>query len=220
MFMSDNGAEASRRDLVPPISEHVGNEYDHSLENLGSANTYVMYGSNWANASSSPHFRRKATAFEGGIKVPAFAHFPRLIAPGTTYRGSVVVPIQGRSLLPMLAGETGEVHPPDTVLGWELLGQRAVRQGQWKIVCDQRLPPAQRRWQLFDLAADPFEQHDLSSSNPERLATMERLWERLRRGERGRVLTGLSGGRRAARRTAAAPRRRGRSSAHRRAANA
>ncbi len=36
MFMSDNGAEASRRDLVPPISEHVGKEYDHSLENLGS----------------------------------------------------------------------------------------------------------------------------------------------------------------------------------------
>ncbi len=136
--------------------------------------------------------------------MPAFAHFPRLIAPGTrgdgvgtvkdllptflalagaeppgtTYRGSAVVPIQGRSLLPMLAGETGEVHPPDTVLGWELLGQRGVRQGDWKIVWDQRLPPAQRRWQLFDLAADPFEQHDLSSSNPEQLATMERLWER------------------------------------------
>ena len=204
MFTSDNGAEASRRDLVPPISEHVGKEYDHSLENLGSANTYVMYGANWASASSSPYFRHKATAFEGGIKVPAFAHFPRLIAPGTrgdgvgtvkdllptflaltgaehpgtTYRGSAVVPIQGRSLLPMLAGETGEVHPADTVLGWELLGQRAVRQGEWKIVWDQRLPPAQRRWQLFDLAADPFEQNDLSSSNPEQLATMERLWER------------------------------------------
>ena len=34
MFMSDNGAESSRRDLVRPISEHVGKEYDHSLENL------------------------------------------------------------------------------------------------------------------------------------------------------------------------------------------
>jgi arylsulfatase len=204
MFMSDNGAEAARRDLVPPISEHIGKEYDHSLENLGRANSYVMYGANWASVSSSPHFRHKATAFEGGVRVPAFARFPRVIAPGTrsdgvgtvrdllptflgvagaqypgtTYRGMPVMPIQGRSLLPMLAGESGEVHSADTVFGWELLGQRAVRQGNWKIVWDQRLPPAQRRWQLFDLAADPFEQHDLSGSNPEQLATMERLWER------------------------------------------
>jgi arylsulfatase len=88
-----------------------------------------------------------------------------------------VVPIQGVSLLPMLTGETAEVHPADTVFGWELLGQRSVRQGDWKIVWDARVPAAQRRWQLFDLAADPFEQHDLSASNPERLAVMEQLWE-------------------------------------------
>jgi arylsulfatase len=203
MFMSDNGAESSRRDLVPPISEHVGKEYDHSLENLGAANTYVMYGANWASASSSPHFRHKATAFEGGVKVPAFARFPRMIDggtrgdgvgtvmdllptflavagaqhPGATYRGMPVVPVKGRSLLPMLTGDAVEVHPADTVFGWELLGQRAVRQGDWKIVWDQRRPPAERRWQLFNLATDPFEQHDLSASNPEQLAVMERLWE-------------------------------------------
>jgi len=203
MFMSDNGAESSRRDLVPPISEHVGKEYDHSLDNLGSANTYVMYGANWAAVSATPFFRNKATAFEGGVKVPAFARFPRMIEagtrsdgvgtimdllptflavagaqhPGTTYRGMPVVPIKGVSLLPMLSGEASEVHPADTVFGWELLGQRSVRQGDWKIVWDQRRPPAERRWQLFNLAADPFEQHDLSATDPEQLAVMERLWE-------------------------------------------
>ena len=204
MFMSDNGAEASRRDLVRPISEHVGKEYDHSLENLGRANTYVMYGANWASVSSSPHFRHKATGFEGGVHVPAFVHYPRLVErgsrsdgvgtvmdllptflalagaqhPGTTYRGQPVVPIKGVSLLPMLTGETDEVHAADTIFGWELLGQRSVRQGEWKIVWDQRVPPPQRRWKLFDLATDPFEQHDLSESNPERLAAMLALWER------------------------------------------
>lgn len=204
MFMSDNGAEASRRDLVRPISEHVGKEYDHSLENLGRANTYVMYGANWASVSSSPHFRHKATGFEGGVHVPAFVHYPRLVErgsrsdgvgtvmdllptflalagaqhPGTTYRGQPVVPVKGVSLLPMLTGEADEVHSPDTIFGWELLGQRSVRQGEWKIVWDQRLPPEERRWQLFDLSADPFEQYDLSESNSERLAAMLALWER------------------------------------------
>jgi len=203
MFMSDNGAEPSRRDLVAPINEHVGKEYDHSLENLGSARSYVMYGANWAAVSATPYARSKATAFEGGVHVPAFVHFPRMVPqgarsdgvgtikdllptflalagaqhPGTTYRGMPVVPIQGVSLLPMLTGETDEVHPPDTVFGWELLGQRSVRQGDWKIVWDARAPAAQRRWQLFNLAADPFEQHDLAATNPEQLLLMERLWE-------------------------------------------
>jgi len=203
MFMSDNGAESSRRDLVAPISEHIGKEYDHSLDNLGSASSYVMYGANWASVSATPFFRHKATAFEGGIKVPAFVHFPRMVAPGTrsdgvgtvmdllptflavaraqppgpTFRGMPVVPIEGASLLPMLTGEAVEAHPAGTVFGWELLGQRSIRQGDWKIVWDQRVPAPQRRWQLFDLEADPFEQHDLSASNPEQLATMERLWD-------------------------------------------
>jgi arylsulfatase A-like enzyme len=203
MFISDNGAESSRRDLVAPISEHVGKEYDHSLENLGHASSYVMYGANWASVSATPFFRHKATAFEGGIKVPAFVHFPRLVAPGTrsdgigtvmdllptflavaraqppgtTYHGMPVVPIEGASLMPMLTGEAAEAHPAGTVFGWELLGQRSVRQGDWKIVWDQRVPPTERRWQLFDLEADPFEQHDLSASNPEQLAVMKRLWD-------------------------------------------
>jgi arylsulfatase A-like enzyme len=203
MFMSDNGAESSRRDLARPISEHIGTAYDHSVDNLGRANTYVMYGANWASVSAAPFARHKATAFEGGIKVPAFVRYPRLVPqgtrsdgigtirdllptflalagaehPGTTYRGMPVVPVQGRSLLPMLTGDAAEVHPADEIFGWELLGQRAVRQGDWKIVWDQRVPADQRRWQLFNLATDPFEQHDLSASNPEQLAAMQRLWE-------------------------------------------
>jgi arylsulfatase len=204
LFMSDNGAEASRRDLAPPIRDLIGTAYDHSLENLGRANTYVMYGANWASVSGTPHFRHKATGFEGGVRVPAFAHFPRLIAPGTrsdgigtvmdllptflalagaehpgtSYRGLPVLPVKGVSLLPMLTGEAAEVHPAEIVFGWELLGQRSVRQGDWKIVWDQRLPAEQRRWQLFDLAGDPFEQHDLSASNPDALKRMIALWDR------------------------------------------
>jgi arylsulfatase A-like enzyme len=204
MFSSDNGAESARRDLIAPIADHIGKEYDHSLENLGRANTYVMYGANWASVGSTPFNRYKATAFEGGAHVPAFVHFPVMVKPGTrgdgvgtvrdllptflalaggelpgsTYKGREVLPVQGRSLLPLLKGEVKEVHPADTDIGFELLGHRGLRQGDWKIVWDQAAPAAQRKWLLFNLVNDPFEQTDLSAAQPQRLAAMRGLWDR------------------------------------------
>jgi arylsulfatase len=62
MFMSDNGAESARLDLSPRYQEFItGGQYDQSLENLGSATSYVMYGRNWP-----PSVRR---AF-GGTRLP------------------------------------------------------------------------------------------------------------------------------------------------------
>jgi arylsulfatase len=206
MFMSDNGAESSRRDLAPDIAAHIGKEYDHSLENLGRANSYVMYGANWASVSETPFNRHKATGFEGGVHVPAFVHFPSMVKPGsrndgmgtimdllptflalagaqhpgTQYKGRQVLPVQGVSLLPLFKGEAAEVHPAGQVFGWELLGQRSVRQGDWKIVWDQAQaqPQANRKWQLFNMATDRYEQHDLAASNPQEFARMIGLWDR------------------------------------------
>src|SRR6478736_4298606 len=107
MFSSDNGAEPGRRDLQSPIKDHIGKEYDHSLENLGSATSYVMYGPNWASASAAPFFRHKFTAFEGGVHVPAFVHYPHKVAGGTRSDafGSVM------DLLPTFLAVAGAQHP-------------------------------------------------------------------------------------------------------------
>ena len=203
MFMSDNGAEPDRRDLAPNIQQHVGKEYNHSLENLGSATSYVMYGANWASASATPFFRHKFTAFEGGIHVPAFVHYPKKVAPGsrsnamgsvmdllptflslagapqpgTTYRGKPVLQPEGVSLLPLFYGQAKAVHSNDEIHGAELFGYRSVRQGDWKIVWDAAAPAAERRWKLFDVNKDFEEQHDLSASKPAEFATMQQAWE-------------------------------------------
>ena len=203
VFSSDNGAEPGRRDLAKPISEHIGKEYNHSLENLGSATSYVMYGPNWASASASPWNRHKFTAFEGGVHVPAFVNFPAHVKagtrsdavgtvmdlmptflelagsqhPGTTYRGQPVLPPQGTSLLPVFYGQKPAVHAPDQLFGWELSGQRGVRQGDWKLVWDHAAPENERRWHLFNITADPFEQHDRAASDPDRLQQMIKLWD-------------------------------------------
>jgi arylsulfatase A-like enzyme len=208
MFISDNGAESGRRDLQAPIKDFVGKEYDNSLANIGHRTSYVMYGPNWASASETPWNRHKATAFEGGIHVPAFVNYPRLVKagtrsdamgtvrdilptflelagakhPGTTYKGRAVLPVQGVTLLPMLSGKAAQVHPADQVYAWELFGARSVHQGDWKLVWDQALPPAQRRWQLFDIRKDPYEQHDLSASEPAQFARMQGEWDKYAAG--------------------------------------
>jgi len=202
MFASDNGTESTRRDLAPDIADHVGKEYDHSLENLGRGNSYVMYGKNWASATEAPLYRHKASGFEGGIHVPAFAHLPGMVSagtrnhgtshimdllptflalagselPGTQYRGQEVLPVQGKSLLPLLTGAASEVRADNEILGWELHGHRSIRMGDWKLVWDHAGPPEARRWYLFNLADDPFEQHDLSEALPEKFQEMQANW--------------------------------------------
>lgn len=204
MFTSDNGAESTRRDLQPPIRDLIGKDYDHSVGNLGRANSYVMYGANWASASSAPFFRHKATGFEGGTHVPTFVHYPAKVKPGTrsdatgtvmdllptflelagtrhpgtSYKGREVVRPRGVSLLPVLYGRAAEVHPADEIIGFELFGHRSVRQGDWKLVWDQARPAAERRWALYNLRDDRQEQKDLSAAEPARYAQMQQAWDR------------------------------------------
>lgn len=203
LFMSDNGPEDQRRDLRSPIVEWVAKCCDNSYENLGSADSYVMYGPNWARASDVAFRGAKGTGFEGGIRVPAFVRFPSFVAaggrsdqlgtvmdvmptllelagtthPGATYQGRPVLPMKGRSLLPMLHDPANPVHDASSFTGWELYGHRALRHGEWKIVWDAAEPEA-ARWLLFNLVDDPQEQHDLSARQPDRLRSMTALWQR------------------------------------------
>jgi len=203
LFLSDNGAEADRRDLKPPIVEHVGQEYDQSLDNIGHWNSYVMYGPNWATVSAAPFRDHKFTGFEGGIHVPAFVRYPARVAGGTrngayltvmdvlptfmaladaalpqgTYRGREVLPVEGKSFLPLVTGQVASIHGPDEINGWELWGQRSVSQGDWKIVWDAREGDA-AHWRLFNLADDFGERHDLAEQRPDKLAEMLDVWSR------------------------------------------
>jgi arylsulfatase len=203
VFSSDNGTENIRRDQAQPLADWVAECCDNRYANLGAADSYLMYGEDWATAGTVAFRRHKGTAFEGGIRVPAFATWPGEIEPGqrsdafgtvmdllptfldladhaapdTQYRGRDVAPIRGRSLRPVLTGEAEEVHPPDSYTGWELFGHRAIRQGDWKVVWDQGAGD-EARWMLFDLATDPGERNDLAEAEPARLARLVALWDR------------------------------------------
>jgi arylsulfatase len=205
-FMSDNGAEGHRLERsFSSLPAWIAECCDNSFDNLGRGDSYFGYGPSWARAGTGPFRMSKGFANEGGIRVPAIASFPGRIAPGQTtgdfatvmdvlptlidlsgaihpadeggtYQGHEVVPMKGRSMLPMFTGRTEAVHGEDAVMGWELFGRRAIRKGPWKMVWTTA-PYGPDTWELFDLSTDPGEIHDLAESNPERMAEMLLLWE-------------------------------------------
>jgi arylsulfatase len=54
---------------------------------------------------------------------------------------------------------------------WEHEGNKAVREGKWKLVQRHKQP-----WQLFDMAADRTEQHDSIEDHPEIATRLEKAW--------------------------------------------
>ncbi len=174
-----------------------------TLDRLGLAeNTLVIFtndnGGEWLSRNA-PFFHRKGTVWEGGIRVPAVFRWPgRLPAgrvgtqPGITMdltatilaaTGAAVPPetkLDGIDLLPLLSGRA---PAPERTLFWRFGGptnrnQRAVRQGDWKLLIDAG---GFQPLFLFNLRDDPGERDDLSFRHPEIVARLRPLidaWEK------------------------------------------
>jgi len=61
-------------------------------------------------------------------------------------------------------------------------GNRAVRDGKWKLVAKT----AKGQWELYDMEADRSEMHDLAARDPQRVETMAAQWQKW--AERANVL--------------------------------
>ncbi len=184
LFLSDNGASAE------PIDRG-----DRDAE-PGSAESFMAYGLPWANASNTPFRLYKHWVHEGGIATPLIVRWPAGISreessivdekghlidimatcldvAGASYperfRGHDILPPEGKSLVPVFQGYRWE-NP--RVLFWEHEGNRAVLQGNWKLVSRYRLP-----WELYDMARDRSELFDLSGDNPGMVRELNALYE-------------------------------------------
>jgi arylsulfatase A-like enzyme len=174
-----------------------------ALDRLGLAeNTLVIFtndnGGEWLSRNA-PFFHRKGTLWEGGIRVPAVVRWPGRLpagrvetAPGITMdltatiltaAGALPPPdtrLDGIDLLPILAGRAAA---PERALFWRFGGpanrlQRAVRQGDWKLLVDFG---AFAPLFLFNLRDDPGERNDLAARHPEIVARLRPLldaWEK------------------------------------------
>ncbi|VVO05104.1 Arylsulfatase [Pseudomonas fluorescens] len=197
VFMSDNGAAAENHaQFYPP-----GANTDNRLANLGQPSSQIDYGLRWAEVSAAPFHLFKGTTAEGGISVPAIVQLPRTLRRQGVERGMARVddlaptflelagislpseagkhPITGKSILPLLTGK-GSPHG-DGILAAELFGNAYYREGNLKLLGmrpqagfgDHAQPP---QWQLFDVAQDRGETHDLASAQPQTVERLKAAW--------------------------------------------
>lgn len=185
LFLADNGG----------CAEKVNRGQPGALP--GTRESYMSYGLPWANLSNTPFRLYKHWVHEGGIATPLIAYWPAGIPaarrgqlerqPGhiidllatcadlggakypTECKGNPITPTPGVSLRPAFEGKALARQEP---LFWEHEGNRAVRDGQWKLV--SRRPGA---WELYDLEADRTELHNLAASQPAKVKELIAQYE-------------------------------------------
>lgn len=97
--------------------------------------------------------------------------------PGTTFRNREVVTPRGKSWRNHISSMSDTVHGEDIhIHGWELFGQRAIRQGVWKAIWIPK-PRGKDDWELYNVHDDPSEVHDLSETEKEILQKLVTYWE-------------------------------------------
>lgn len=142
-------------------------------------------------SSNAPLRGGKIKAYEGGMRVPAFATWVGTLKPGKmTARMHVVdwMPTlarllgvddqadrqwDGQDVWPMLTGDKDGYELPRTIYTtWNNRTWEALHHGDWKIVRQQG-----KAWQLFDLSQDPYEENNLASKMPEQIDLLLDLYK-------------------------------------------
>ena len=191
MFLSDNGG----------CSEEPGGR-DPAKRNPGPKDDYVAVGPAWGWAQNAPFKRFKSWMHEGGISTPFIAWWPENIQAGsinrdvthlidllptcveiggnrypntfthpTTNEETKIIPVEGISMLPLFQSKSRAGHKQ---LCWHWAGNRAIRQGDWKLVWD-KLNPA-KKWELYNIAKDRCELDNLADKESDRVEAMQDDW--------------------------------------------
>ncbi len=161
----------------------------------GGEDSFQSYGVGWANASNTPFRLYKHWEHEGGISSPFIAKWPAKITKKTgtfldqtghlvdlmatcvdvaqakyptTFNGNTIQPAEGKSLVPAFTG----AKPVPRELYWEHEGNRAMRDGDWKLV--SKFPGD---WELFDMKHDRTERNNLAAKFPDRTKMMVAKWQ-------------------------------------------
>ena len=168
----------------------------------GDPGSYIGYGPMWAQVSMTPFSQYKGRLAEGGIRNALIVSGPVVERPagsinhsfmhvgdimptllevaGGSYpdkvSGAQSPPLIGKSWVNMLSGEEASPRTAQDYMAWEVFGNRALRQGDWKLRWQWK-PYGKENWELFNLAGDPAERHDLAAQQPDKVDGLLALWD-------------------------------------------
>jgi len=222
-------------DVLAEIDAGVGALLDELDRHDAARDTLVLFSSDngpWLSygdhAGSSGGLREgKGTTFEGGVRVPFLARWPAAIPAGRVVSAPAMaidvlptvasalgaplpaLPIDGRDLLPLLAGATDESPHEALFFTYGVNALEAVRAGRWKLhfphgyrtlrgapghggIPGQYDYSARIGLALYDLELDPGERVDVAAQHPEVVLRLSELADAHRR-ELGDELTGAVG---------------------------
>lgn len=203
IFLSDNGASPENCMRYGPGFDRPGQTRDGKEIRYpvkkdvlpGPQTTFASIGERWANVVNTPYQYAKAQSYEGGVRTPMIAYWPKGIkAKGTfadqlghvmdfmptflnvakasypqTYKGHAITPSTGVSLLPAFEGKKEAGHD---VLYNEHFNARYVREGDWKLVSLS----GDSTWHLFKINQDETELNDLAAQHPDVVTRMSAQW--------------------------------------------
>ena len=192
MFLSDNGASnetINPNGFLPEI-------FQSSKKLASDPTSFTAYGFEGANVSNTPFRFFKHWEYEGGTATPFIAYGPGIVKPGITsskpahiidmmntclslagakypftYKENKIKQTVGVNLVPLFKGQNWAGH---TALFFEHEGNRAVRQGNWKLVSNY----PDNEWHLFNMLTDRTELNDLSKSQPKKVQEMANLYQK------------------------------------------
>lgn len=193
-------------DTVQEIDWSVGEILRALQSNALDDNTLVMFSSDhgpWFEGSAGRLHGRKGETWEGGVRVPFLARFPRRIPAGrvaTAFASAMDIlptvarlcgaplpanPLDGFDIWPMMTGRL-ETIDRDAVLYFDSSYLQCARLGQWKLhVTRYNTPPwipLPSGWrknvalvnpELYDVEADPEECYDVAGDHPDIVASIQ-----------------------------------------------
>jgi arylsulfatase len=202
ILFSDNGSN-------PFVSEdYPGNrdsdflqQFDNSVDNIGSSTSHIAYGMGWAQAGSGPLDLFKMAVGEGGIRSPLIVSGPEIKGDGgfnrnfsyvtdimptmlemakldhpSQFKGIDVLPMRGHSITESLNNSKKPIYSADEYVGGEMFGGRWLRKGDHKAVLVPK-PYGNDQWRLFNVVTDPGETNDLAKENPKLLKELQQAWD-------------------------------------------
>lgn len=173
------------------------------LDDIGGPSSHANYPWGWAQAGNTPFRWYKQNTHEGGVHVPCIVHWPAGIedpgqrdqfhyvtdiaptiyeicgiTPPETHHGFEQMPVVGTSMRYLFAADAATEPSRKTVQYFEMMGHRAIHADGWKAVTRHQAgtPFDDDRWELYHVAEDRSELHDLAEEQPEKLAELVDLW--------------------------------------------